>query len=165
MRGRGVSSLIRRKLSRKRPQEDPDDKKETAPLKPFSNDCAVDTKPDAIWLQSHVSVFSPGFQMYGRVILSSSFKPCVVTISSSSVQLTTKGSGRLLKSFQFCDIAGIKYREMPEEKLKKFARSAVQFEEEHSVLEKLELEQNQFAIVTTKCGFNRGQVIIFATTR
>ena len=166
----GVRALLKVKLNGKRKRGDQglegkEDREDIAPSIPFSNENCIFGKPEAVWLQSHLSVFYPGLQIFGKVLVSSSFVPRLMTITSSHIQLSKPGNGKVLERFQFTDIFCIKRRDMPNDERMKFSRNIDVLKDEAAISDKMELERDQFAILTTKEGYHRGRVLIFATTR
>ena len=166
MRGvgvRGVGALLRRKKHAS--QENTADSEHPSQAKPFSNEGCIFEKPDAVWLQSNLSVYSAGFTLCGKVIYSQRFVPKVVTVASNSVSFSNPGNSRVLGKFNFSDIFCIISGGMSDEKQMEYSRDREQFKIEYMVSQKLELEANQFAIVTTKCSFHRGRTIVFRADR
>jgi hypothetical protein len=166
MRGvgvRGVSALLRRKKHTS--QECTSETGNPIQSKPFSNEGCIFEKPDAVWLQSNLSVYGAGLTICGKVIYSQRFVPKVVTVASNCVSFSNPVSGRVLGNFHFSDIFCIISGGMPEEKQMEYSRDREQFQTEYMISQKLELEANQFAIVTTKCSFHRGRTIIFRADR
>ncbi len=164
MRGIGVGALLRRKKHKS--QEITSESEYTVQqAKPFSNEGSIFEKPDAIWLQSNLSVYTAGLTVCGKVLYSQRFVPKTVTVASNCVSFSNPGSSRVIGKFHFSDIFCIISGGMPEGKQIEFSRDREQFKTEYMVSQNLELEDNQFAIVTTKCSFHRGRTIIFCANR
>jgi hypothetical protein len=166
MRGvgvRGVGALLRKK--KRNTQENAPESENLIQAKAFSNEGCIFEKPDAVWLQSNLSVFSAGLTLCGKVLYSQRFVPKLITVASNCVSVSNLGNSRVLEKFHFSDIFCIISGEMTEEKQMEYSRAREQFETEYMTTQKLELEANQFAIVTTNCSFHRGRTIIFRAER
>jgi hypothetical protein len=167
MRGvgvRGVSALLRKK--RQPSQEElKTGSEKIIQKKAFSNEGSIFDKPDAVWLHSNLSVYSSGFTLCGRVLYSARFTPTLLIVASNYVSFSNPESGRVLGKFLFSDIFCIVTSGMSEEKLVEYSRDREKFQTEYIESQKLELEADQFAIVTTKCGLHRGRIHIFRATR
>jgi hypothetical protein len=159
--GRGVSALLRRKKQNK------DEAKLEISItkKAFSNEGSIFEKPDAVWLQSNLLVYSAGLTLCGKVLYPERFVPKLLTVASNCVSFSNPDSSRVLGRYHFSDIFCIVAGEMPEDKQIEYSRDREIFKAEYMVAQKLELEADQFAIVTTKCGFHRGSTHIFRAVR
>ena len=123
----GVSALLRRK----KPNAQENSSEHHTQRKAFSNEGCVFEKPDAIWLQSNLSVYCSGFSLCGKVLYSPRFVPKLLTMASSCVSFTNPGSSRVVGKFHFSDILCIISGGMTEGKQMEYSRDREQFKSEY----------------------------------
>ena len=164
MNARGVRALLKNR-ERGRRHEPEEANKVLIISKPFNNEACIFAKPNNVWLQSNLLVLDEGLTIFGKVAIPRRLNPCLVTVTSRCVQISCPRKSKIMRQFCFDAIFCVVHRDMSDDDRKRCSRNAEKFRLEEHASKSIELESNQFAIVTTKAGFHRGLIIILEAER